>query len=607
MATAYDRQADYIPYDLRVQALQVEPKLDIYWQEYLTDLFRDMPEQYQDNINQQVLRHKNIAWDKTTQTFEYKEEISGGGDDILALVAACGNPKMQMFGSRLVEYLEVLDKSDNVVQMAEILENAIQQIKDFDVGRNLTLQAIKHKLLKAFIYQAAHLVREKKSNFSIPENKRRINVEVCKTYINEVYLKHQLLEYSFRTLSHRQLKDFPYPVINEFLHKEQRVRKLHVVRTTRYLFAVAPSLEQSTNPYRTRRFLEENRLFSRDSWVLKGSFIEFWRLGKEKDPQILQSMDEQFRHHIDHIISVESGISPILIEFFEKLEDTHQEQIFPLLFKPLNMEKDLNEAIAEHLKVYEELLAEFILMPLKDGLGRLLHNDDECNYAYIAAQQLFSLIINVFDSFMSLPLIMGNKIALRYYERLIAYAIFLTKRRSDIFVKHNESSSFNYAQEKEQTMKEGLLKCREIMSDVFPKYYALKKEVAELKTKIDTPDTFFGKLFKNKERLEQLHYEKNRQANQISYKTHQDLFVLPDKYQQCVVDLDFDAQLEDNENKCRYAFPDGELGLTKLPQLIVFAGSVGEFDLSNTAGVIVPETVYKVTGEQPKVQTVMAG
>ncbi|MBP5790275.1 MAG: hypothetical protein J6W29_08600, partial [Neisseriaceae bacterium] len=57
-------------------------------------------------------------------------------------------------------------------------------------------------------------------------------------------------------------------------------------------------------------------------------------------------------------------------------------------------------------------------------------------------------------------------------------------------------------------------------------------------------------------------------------------------------------QLEDNENKCRYAFPDGEMGLTKLPQLIVFAGSVGDFDLSATAGRVVPETVYKVTGKQ---------
>ena len=147
-------------------------------------------------------------------------------------------------------------------------------------------------------------------------------------------------------------------------------------------------------------------------------------------------------------------------------------------------------------------------------------------------------------------------------------------------------------------MKEGLLKCREMIGDVFPKYYALQKEVLELKNKIDAPDTFFGKLFKNKERLEQLHYEKNRQANQISYKTHQELFVIPDKYQQCVVDLDFDAQLEDNENKCRYAFPDGEMGLTKLPKLIVFAGSVGDFDLSATAGRVVPETVYKVTGKQ---------
>ena len=599
MASILERQADYIPYDLRVQALQVDPQLDIYWQEYLADLFRDMPEQYQDNINQQVLRNKNIVWDKTTQTFEYKGEIAGGGgDNLLALVSASGNPKMQMFGTRLVEYLEVLDKSDSVVQMAEILENAIQQIKDFDVGRNLALQSIKHKLLRSFIYQSAHIVREKKSNFSIPDNKRRINVEVCKTYINEVYLKHQLLEYSFKTLSHRQLKDFPHPLINEFLHKEQSVRRLHIVRTSRYLFAVAPCIESSTNPYRVRRFLSESKLFSADSLVLKGSFIEFWRLGKEKDPHILQLMDEQFRHHIDHIISVESGISPILIEFFENLEDTHQEQIFPLLFKPLNMEKDLNEAIAEHLKVYEELLAEYILMPLKDGLGRLLHNDDECNYAYIAAQQLFSLIINVFDSFMSLPLIMGDKIALRYYERLIAYAIFLTKRRSDIFVKHSESSSFNFAQEKEQQMKEGLLKCRKMMSDVFPKYYALQKEVAELKTKIDTPDTFFGKVFKKKARLEELHYEKTRQAHRMSYKAYQEMFSLPDKYQQCVVDLDFDAQLQDAENKCRYAFPEGENGLTKLPQLIVFAGSMGEFDLMKTAIQIAPEIVYEITGEE---------
>ena len=517
-----------------------------------------------------------------------------------ALIATSGNPKIQAFGAKLFEYLETIEKSDNLIEMAEILENAIGQIKDFNVGRNLSLQAIKYKVLKEFIYQSADIIRNKKSSFQIPDNKRRINVEVCKIFINEVYLKHQLLEYSFRTLSHRQLLDFPYPIINDFLHKEQRVRKLHIVRTSRYLFAIAPSLEQTTNPYRIRRFLEEGRLFSRDSWVLKGSFIEIRRLESEKNPAILQSMDEQFRHHIDHIISIESGINPLLIELFEKLEDIHQEQILPLLFKPLTVEMELNEAIDKHLTVYEEFLEEYILIPLKKGLSQLLHNDDECSYAFIAAQQLFSLVINVFDGFMSLPLITGNKVAKKYYERLVAYLVFLSKRRGDIFVKHQESSSFNFAQEKEQQMVEGLNKCREIISDIFPKHYALKQEVAELKQKIDAPQSFFTKLLKKKESWEALHYEKNRQANQISYKTHQELFVLPDKYQNSIVDLDFDAQVEDIENKCRYAFPQGEIGITKLPLLVTFAGSVGDFDLPKIAGEVVPETVYKVTGKQPE-------
>ena len=75
---AISRQSEYIPYDIRASAMQVEPQLDIYWQEYLTDLFRNIPEQYKENIDKQVLRSKDITWNKKTQTFEYKGENSGG-------------------------------------------------------------------------------------------------------------------------------------------------------------------------------------------------------------------------------------------------------------------------------------------------------------------------------------------------------------------------------------------------------------------------------------------------------------------------------------------------------------------------------------------------
>ncbi|MBO7081461.1 MAG: hypothetical protein J6V99_05440 [Neisseriaceae bacterium] len=504
---------------------------------------------------------------------------------------------MQLFGTRLTEYLQVLEKSDSVLQIAEILENAITQIKDFDVGRDLKLQTIKYKALQDFSYQAAQIVRSKKSNFTIPDNKRRINVEICKVFINEVYLKQQLLGYSFRNLSNRQLGEFSYPIIKDFLRKEQRIRKLHIVQTSRFLFAIAPSLEQSQNPYRVRRFLEESKLFSADSWIFNGSFIEFRRLETEKRPEIVRSMEDQLRHHIDHIVSVESGISPILIEFFEKLEDYYYEQLMPALFMPISVDEELNTAITNHLKVHEDELNKHVLNPLKQTLSRLLHTDDECNYAFIATQQLFALIINVFSSFQSLPLIIGNKVAQRFYERLIAYSVFLSKRRSDIFVKQMEQTSV-WEHEKTEQMKEGFKQCCDLIRDVFPQYYDLQQEVATLKRKIEAPETFFSKLLKRKDTLEQKLYETERQASRISYSTHQELCALSDKNQQSIVDLDFDAQVMDIEQKRRFAFPDGENGLTKLPKLLVFSGFVGDFDLPQIAEQIIPDTVLKVQKER---------
>ena len=49
-------QSDYIPYDLRVRALQVEPRLDIFWQEYQARGFRYIlkkyvPKMYDKNVN----------------------------------------------------------------------------------------------------------------------------------------------------------------------------------------------------------------------------------------------------------------------------------------------------------------------------------------------------------------------------------------------------------------------------------------------------------------------------------------------------------------------------------------------------------------------------
>ena len=86
-------QGDYIPYDLRTRALQVDPVLDVYWQEYLVDLFRTMPQKYQKNVYQQILIPKNIVFNKEAQTFDYKVKNVVGGGCWLPLKTTRATPK----------------------------------------------------------------------------------------------------------------------------------------------------------------------------------------------------------------------------------------------------------------------------------------------------------------------------------------------------------------------------------------------------------------------------------------------------------------------------------------------------------------------------------
>ncbi|MBR6026962.1 MAG: hypothetical protein IK065_05125 [Neisseriaceae bacterium] len=74
----YTNFPDYIPYELRVKALAIEPKLDIYWQDYLKEILQGVSAKCRQNICEQILNRKNIFWNESTQAFEYKDKTQGG-------------------------------------------------------------------------------------------------------------------------------------------------------------------------------------------------------------------------------------------------------------------------------------------------------------------------------------------------------------------------------------------------------------------------------------------------------------------------------------------------------------------------------------------------
>ncbi|UOP00110.1 hypothetical protein [Kingella potus] len=282
-----------------------------------------------------------------------------------------------------------------------------------------------------YLCGGTEVIRDK-TDWVIPENRRNLNFPVIKTFINEVFLKQRLLGHLFRTLRNRQLAEMPHPLLNTFLCEEQKVRQLEIVRASKYLFAIAPTVETGLNPFGLRRFLQEDLLYSDDQFLLNGTAVNTALLANGDE-----EIQRRFRQQIAAIITIEGKVSRFIIDQMESLDKYHEEYLFPLLFQPFDANLVLDKAVAARLQEYEDMMEENILQPFK-AIVRRASNQDELNYLQLGMRQLFGSIISVFKDFQTLPAIRGSELAEVFLGRLVAYTAFLEKRREDVFVRMDD-------------------------------------------------------------------------------------------------------------------------------------------------------------------------
>jgi hypothetical protein len=71
----------------------------------------------------------------------------------------------------------------------------------------------------------------------LPENARKLHTNAVKVFINEIYLKQQLLGFWFKTMRNRQLAESPVPLIHDldklFKRKAKQIEKLDEMRLER--------------------------------------------------------------------------------------------------------------------------------------------------------------------------------------------------------------------------------------------------------------------------------------------------------------------------------------------------------------------------------------
>lgn len=455
------------------------------------------------------------------------------------------------------------------MQVAELLENALGKIAAFDAEENIAIQTGKQALHRAFIYAAAEAVAAK-ADWDIAPNYRRLDAPAIKTYINEVFLKQQLLDYQFRTLRARQLASYPQPLIHGYLREQQRIRQLEVVKTSRYLFAVAPSVEKDINIFSLRRFLAEERLLAGGNLYLNVAALDLFAADTPEQAQV-------FTQHIERIVTLEGMVSQAVIDLATQMEENYDSHILPALMAPLDAGAlSLDKAIGLHLQRHERQLTSLVLDPLVQGLTRLVSHQDECDYLYVTTRQLFSSIIGSFQDFQLQPALLGNDEAARMMTRLVGYVTLLKKRREDIFTLMPESDW----QARDAAAQKPVRELDALIKSQHKEYTQLEQATARAKAAHEAPASFFDRLFKRKAAQLAALEELEKKANRLRSHTWLAVTRLAREHRRHAVFMEYESLLSQSGTWRNYGFSHGNNGAGRLPLLQTLPENPVHFDLA---------------------------
>ena len=73
------KQTNLISYPVRSEINQIEPRLDIFWQDQLAAVFAALTSEERAQVTAQLLAPKEIFWDETSGKFVYRPAEASGG------------------------------------------------------------------------------------------------------------------------------------------------------------------------------------------------------------------------------------------------------------------------------------------------------------------------------------------------------------------------------------------------------------------------------------------------------------------------------------------------------------------------------------------------
>ncbi|SEL87873.1 hypothetical protein [Acinetobacter sp. DSM 11652] len=553
-----------IQYQTRAALLQMEPSLDLNWQRLLERIFQHSDSDVREEIDRQILKPKDIFWNRVNNTFEYKVTTSLG-----ILKHSFSSERMRSIAAKLCQSIQWLKEMTDCVQVADYLENALYQIDQIAVEDNLKLQREKMLMRRVFLQDVAKLIRE--LNLETPVGARQLTSAQIKSFMIEVFIKQQLLGYWFKPLLPRSSSIMEHPFFAQWLLKEQSIRHFDIVKTSEFLFVIAPTSQFEQNPFSIRRFLFEDRMEYNQQIYLNGLVLDMRRYNEE-------GYIKQFMEHVQMMVTIQHQVHKDVIQIVQEFEDVAEQKILPLLTQNLGMAGSNSDFVAkQHLRKIEQALTVELLQPLVVALEQHLSHIEEYEHLFKSVHRIFSDILANYKDFKQQPSLFFNSSVQLFEYKLLAYLKLLEKRKDEIFVPLNmyERGVMH------ERSKKPLNALQEDLSQHIQDYREMLSHTMRLKRDYAEVQGSFLKRMVAGEKLEKELQQTSLAMVKIKKQAYLDILSVPKNYRKYSVFIEFESFSATSEFERHYAFPSGQNGLTKLPVLVKLPENLEDFNLED--------------------------
>lgn len=554
-----------IPYQLRASLLQLEPSLDFEWERELKAILQHAPAELHETIDFQILKPKKIIWDRASHQLRYQSEHS-----VEALSLKLSNEKIRYFSQALSLSLNGLKTLQDALKIADLLESALDQIDQIEVGENFQMQREKLELRRTFLLNAAEIIRQ--LPLQLQPTIRSLTEAQIKCFMIEVFIKQQLLGYWYKPLLKKETVQMKHPIFRYFLIKEQKIRHFDIVRTSQFLFIVAPVMDPEQNPYSIRRFLIEEQGALEDQIYLNVLVLDLKEDMEEEEVDALKM-------HMKRMVTLQSQIHLDVMDIVINLQQVTEQKLIPMLIEPIQVvEKNADLVAQRHLKQFEEVLTRELLLPIRAALKEHLSHIEEFNYLYLHVHRTFSEVLACYRDFKAQPAFLLNSYIQNFEYKLLAFLRLLEKRKPETFIPMNRNEWQVMHQRAEQPIKE----IQDIITEHVHQYRDLKKYLNTQKRQqvAETQKSIFKKMWSKDKSAEDIEAAQHK-LEQLRRMMFLNIIQTPRTHENNSVFLEFESLQGFQAVARHYAFPCGDNGLTRLPTLIQLPETYENFDVEN--------------------------